>query len=81
MDPTAEDVEGSTEFTDVEGGGFDEGEGAQNVSKGNEDLKEQVRRNTNWVGSAMPDYILLDVRCNFVCILYICMSICMTCTV
>jgi midasin len=42
LDPTAEDVEGSTEFTDVEGGGFDEGEGAQNVSKGNEDLKEQL---------------------------------------
>ena len=39
-----ESVEGATEFVDIEGGGFDEGQGSENVSKDNEDLKEQVRR-------------------------------------
>ena len=39
-----ESVEGATEFVNIEGGGFDEGQGSENVSKDNEDLKEQVRR-------------------------------------
>ena len=34
--------EGATEFVDAEGGGFDEGTGATNVSKDCEDLQEQV---------------------------------------
>lgn len=34
--------EGATEFVDTEGGGFDEGTGATNVSKDCQDLQEQV---------------------------------------
>jgi len=36
------DGEGATEFVDIEGGGFDEGTGATNVSKDCQDLKDQV---------------------------------------
>ena len=43
MEESAEEGEGATEFVDIEGGGFDEGQGSENVSKNNEDLKEQVR--------------------------------------
>lgn len=42
MEESAEEGEGTTEFVDIEGGGFDEGQGSENISKDNEDLKEQV---------------------------------------
>ena len=42
MEESEDHGEGATEFVDIEGGGFDEGQGNENVSKDNEDLKEQV---------------------------------------
>ena len=42
LNVTEEEGEGATEFVDTEGGGFDEGTGATNVSKDCQDLQEQV---------------------------------------
>ena len=40
---SSEGQEGATEFVDMEAEGFDEGQGTENVSKDNQDLKELVR--------------------------------------